>query len=98
MRRFFGRKADEIDLASDKNVRKVRTLVDEFLKYVLFDVEPLFVSDETKVWDFTGDDGTETVARCSSYYGVSVSREDLDLPLWRLVTELNSRRLQVHKL
>jgi hypothetical protein len=67
--------------------------MNEFFKYVLFDAEPLFFSDEIKVWDFTSDDGNQTFARCSHSYGASVSKEDFDLPLWRLVTELNHRRI-----
>lgn len=76
----------------DEEIRKIPELVDEFFRHVASDYEPLFVGDEATIWDVSMATPEEILRRCSEYYGVSVSLQDLDLPLWRLLPELDARR------
>ena len=81
-----------MEFSSDQEIRKIPDLVDEFFKHVLYDEEPLFVSDEAKIWDVSMATPEELMRRCSEYYGISVSLEDFKQPLWKLLPQLNSRR------
>ena len=67
-------------------------LAREFFENVLYDEEPLFVSDEAKVWDVSMSSPEELASRCARYYGVSVSMEHFNRPLWQLLHFLNANR------
>jgi len=81
-----------MEFSSDQEIRKIPDLVDEFFKHVLYDEEPFFVSDEAKIWDVSMATPEELIRRCSEYYGISVSLEDFKQPLWKLLSQLSSRR------
>lgn len=81
-----------MELTSDKEIRKIPRLLDEFLRHVAPDYEPLFIGDEATVWDLSMDSAEEVRRRCSEHYGIVVSMEELDQPLWELISQLNQRR------
>ena len=81
-----------MDLSPDVEMRRIPDLVQEFLENVLFDEEPLYVSDEATISDVSLANPDELAKRCSEYYGISVSADDLKQPLWRLIRELSDRR------
>jgi len=73
-------------------MRKIEGLAREFFEYVISDEEPIFVSDEATIWDVSMARREELLKACSNYYRVSVSMEDLNLPLWELISSLDKRR------
>jgi hypothetical protein len=81
-----------MEFSSDVEMRKIQALAREFFEHVLFDEEPLFVSDEASIGDVSMASREELMKRCSEYYGTSVYADDLKQPLWKLIRELNDRR------
>ena len=81
-----------LGFAHDDEIRKIPKLAEEFFRHILDDEDPLFVSDEAKIWDLTLSPATELVDRCSRYYGTTLSESDLDQPLWKLIKMLDARR------
>jgi len=63
--------------------------MDEFVSRVLYDEEPFLISDEATIWDISTSDADELLRRCSEAYSRSVSKDDLNQPLWKLVRQLN---------
>jgi hypothetical protein len=81
------------DLAPSGEISKIPELIREFFDHVLYEEEPFFISDEAKIWDVSmAPTAEELLARCSRYYGIPVSIEDLGQPLWKLLSSLNTRR------
>lgn len=80
-----------MEFSSDTEIRKVPELLDELFVHVLYDEEPLFVSDEATIWDVSMADPEELLKRISAYYGSPVSIEDLKLPLWKLLRQLHDQ-------
>jgi hypothetical protein len=81
-----------VEFSSDAEMRKIPELAREFFTLVLDgEFEPLFVSDETKIWDVSMAAPDELLRRCAEYYGVPVSLEDLKQPLWQLLPRLKRR-------
>jgi hypothetical protein len=78
-----------VDFAPDEEIRKIPTLVDEFVRRMLYDEQPFFISDEATVWDISTCDADELLMRCSAAYSQSVSIDDLNQPLWKLLHQLN---------
>jgi hypothetical protein len=78
-----------VDFAPDDEIRKMPALVDEFVRRVLYDEEPIFISDEATVWDISTCDANELLLRCSAAYSRSVSIDELKQPLWKLLLQLN---------
>jgi len=64
-------------------------LTQEFLEHVLYDEEPLFISDEATIWDVSMSTSEELTRRISDYYGKAISEADLKQPLWKLIRQLN---------
>jgi hypothetical protein len=81
-----------MEFAFDDKTRAVEGLCDEFLEKVLYDEEPVFISDEANVFDISTSEPAELLKRCFDYYGKSITRDDLKLPLWQLVTRLSEGR------
>ena len=98
----FLRKRSDIQFADSANAERLKAPIDEFLREVVHE-EALFISDESSVWDFdcSTDDGAALMAEIKHYYGVSVTRLMLDLPLWRLVEavefEIETRTASLRK-
>ncbi len=87
-----------MEFSPDEKMRKIPELAREFFEQVLSDeYEPLFVGDEATIWDVSTDTPEELLKRCSEYYRTSVSREDLNQPLWKLIPELSRRRKMAEK-
>jgi hypothetical protein len=83
-----------MEFSSDANMQRLGGLAREFFEGVLFDEEPLFVSDEATIFSVSLSSGEELMKRCSQFYKTSISEDDLKLPLWKLIRELNKRRRQ----
>jgi hypothetical protein len=81
-----------MEFASDEKTRAAEGLCAEFLEHVLYDEEPLFISDEANVFDVSTLEPAKLTKRCFEYYGKSVTLADLKLPLWQLVTRLSEGR------
>lgn len=64
----------------------------EFIKYIIPDEEPAFVSDEATVWDISLSTQEEIVGRCLHHYGVELRPQDLKMSLSQLLPELQRRR------
>ena len=89
------RQKKELEFAGSTNMDRIAPLADEFFSNVLFDEEPLFVSDEATIWDVSmSPTADELVKRCSSFYGTHVTAEDLRQPLWQLIEQLHQSRNQ----
>jgi hypothetical protein len=58
-----------MEFSSDVEMRKVSGEAQEFFEKVLYDEEPLFVSDEATLWGVWMGDVDEVLERCSTYYG-----------------------------
>jgi hypothetical protein len=80
------------DFSPTVEMDKIGPLAEEFYRNILFDEEPLFVSDEANLLDVWSGDITEILDRCSTHYGVPVTLEDAKQPLWKLIPMLNERR------
>jgi len=78
--------------SSDREMQKIAREAQEFFEKVLFDEEPAFVSDEATIWDISMSTADELLERCSRYYGMSLSLEDLRQPLWKLLLQLKEGR------
>ena len=81
-----------IEFSSDAEMQKIPQLARDFFENVLYDEDPLFVSDEAKIWDVSTSTGEDLLDRCSKYYGKPVTLEDFKLPLWRLLRQFYEGR------
>jgi hypothetical protein len=81
-----------MEYSSDVEMRKVSREAQEFFEKVLYDEEPVFVSDEATIWDVSMSTADELLERCSKYYGKALSAGDLKQPLWKLLRQLNEGR------
>ena len=81
-----------MEFSPDREIEQLQDLVQELFDHVLYDEEPIFISDEATIWDVSMSSPEELLDRLSSYYGVTISRADLKLPLWKLLREINARR------
>jgi protoheme ferro-lyase len=75
--------------SSDIEMQKIPELTQEFFEHVLYDEEPLFISDEATVWDLSMATAEELIRRISQHYEKPVSVSDLAQPLWKLIRQLN---------
>jgi hypothetical protein len=75
--------------SADVEMQKIPELTQEFLEHVLYDEDPLFISDEATIWDVSMSTGEELIHRISQYYKKPVSTADLAQPLWKLIRQLN---------
>jgi hypothetical protein len=80
-----------MDFSSDMEMRLLSNEVREFFD-VLYDEEPIFVSDEATVWDVSTSPLQELLQRCSQYYGKTLAEEEMNQPLWKLLRKLNEGR------
>lgn len=81
-----------MNVSPDVEMRRIADLAQEFFENMLFDEEPLYVSDEATLLDVSLTSPDEAAKRRSEYYWTSVSTDDLKQPLWRLIRELSERR------
>ena len=81
-----------MEFAPDDRTRAIQPLLDALFREVLYDEEPLFISDEATLLDLSMSHPDEIVRRCGAYYGADVSEGDLRVPLWRLLPVLEEQR------
>lgn len=81
-----------MEFSPDVEMQRVSNEAEEFFERVLYDEEPLFVSDEATLWGVWMGDVDEVLERCSNYYGVPVSLEESQQPFWKLLRLLNEKR------
>ena len=81
-----------MEFSSDVEMGKIPEFARELFEHVLYDEEPLFVSDEATIWDVSMAAPEEITKRCSEYYGIPVSIDDLKQPLWKLLPQLDAAR------
>lgn len=82
-----------LEFAPNTEISRVSTLAHEFFEQILYDEEPLFVSDEATLWSIATASVDEVLERCRNYYGVTLSFEETqELPLWKLLRVLDKRR------
>lgn len=82
-----------MEFVSNVEMQKVSREAEELFKNVLSDEDPLFVSDEATIWDVSSaPTADELLTRLSTYYGTSLSLNDLKLPLWKLLRKLSEER------
>jgi hypothetical protein len=86
----------EVTFSSSKETDGLGKVAEEFYTNILFDEEPLFVSDEATLWGLWMGDEKEILERCSKYYAVPVSKEETQQPFWKFVTLLNTKRSRIH--
>ncbi len=85
------------EFSPDTEMQKVKGLAEELFTNVLFDEDSLFVSDEATLWAVSMSDVNEILERCSKYYGVPVSLEETQQPLWKLLLMLDEKRRAAKK-
>jgi hypothetical protein len=82
-----------MEFSRDTQIRKVSGLVTEMFQKVLYDEEPLFVSDEATLWAVSMSDPNDVLERFQKYYRVPLSFEETQqLPLWKLLLMIEERR------
>lgn len=57
-----------MDLDSDEKIRVLRPLIEALFKHVLYDDEPIFVSDSATMLDVSMSSPEELQKRCAQYY------------------------------
>jgi hypothetical protein len=83
----------EFNKSDSKEMDARRTLASEFYAAVLEEDEvPLFVSDESTLYDIFAGDDQALAARCAQHYGVVISRGHFEMPFWKLLDQLQAER------
>ena len=81
-----------MEFSPDSEIQQLQDLVQELFDHVLYDEEPIFISDEATIWDVSMSTSEELLGRISRYYGIKISNADLKQPLWKLLREIDARR------
>ncbi len=82
-----------LEFSPNTEMSRVKVLANELFEHVLYDEEPIFVSDEATLWGVSMSDVDAVLERVRKYYGVSLSLEETQqFPLWRLLRLLDERR------
>lgn len=82
-----------LEFSPNTEMSRVSGLAEELFEHVLYDEEPIFVSDEATLWGVSMSGVDEVLERCRKYYGVPLSLEETQqLPLWKLLLLLDERR------
>jgi hypothetical protein len=81
-----------LEFSQDLEIKKVAPLLEELFKNVLYDEDPLFISDEAQIWDVSMSDANDVLSRLSKYYDVPVTMEMTKQPLWKFLRELDEKR------
>ncbi len=81
-----------MEYSSAEKIRRIPELVDELFRHVLYDEEPIFISDEATIWDVSAAAPEELLKRCTDYYQRPLSLNDLRKPLWVLLPEISKVR------
>ncbi|MGA2904076.1 MAG: hypothetical protein ABSD98_09610 [Candidatus Korobacteraceae bacterium] len=81
-----------MEFASDTETRRLSAEAREFFEKILWDEQPVFVSDEATVFDISTTGPEVLSERCLRYYGTTLSAQDLAQPFWRVLRQLNEGR------
>ncbi len=81
-----------MEFSSNIEMQKIPDLIRELFEHILYDEQPLFISDDATIWDISMSPAEELLNRCSQYYGIPVTMDDLKQPLWKLLRQLNDGR------
>jgi hypothetical protein len=81
-----------MEFSPDNEIQQLQDSVLELFEHVLYEEELIFISDEATIWDVSMSTSEELLGRMSRYYGIEMSKDDLDQPLWKLLGEINARR------
>lgn len=82
-----------LEFSSDTEMSRVSGLAEELFHHVLYDEEPIFVSDEATLWGVSMSNVDEVLERCREYYGVPITLEETQqLSLWKLLRVWDERR------
>jgi hypothetical protein len=61
-----------MEFSPDGEIEQLQDLVQELFDHVLYDEEPIFISDEATIWDVSMSSPEELIDRLSSYYGATI--------------------------
>ena len=86
-----------VQFSSQTKMKEIEELAREFFDNVIPDQDPIFVSDEAKIWDVSMAGPHELLKACSDFYRVPVSIDDLRLPLSELIPTLDQRRRELFR-
>jgi hypothetical protein len=78
-----------MDFTPDLEMRKISDLADDLFEHALSEERPRIVCDEATMWDVSMLAPADLLTRLSQHYHKSVSKDDLRLPLWKLLRQLN---------
>jgi hypothetical protein len=78
-----------MDYTPDFEMRKISDLTQDLFEHALSEERPRVVCDEATMWDVSMLAPADLRTRLSQHYHRPVSMEDLRLPLWRLLRQLN---------
>jgi hypothetical protein len=81
-----------IEFAKSDRIQQIPELVAELTRGVLYDEEPLFISDEATLLDLSGLSISGLQERVAAFYGVTPSLDDLREPVWSLLPRLSQHR------
>ena len=76
------------------DAKRVQPLLKALFVHVLYDEEPLFISDEATLLDVSAATTDELIQRCSEYYRTAVTLDHLREPLWQVLPRLERHRLK----
>ena len=69
-----------MEVGSNSEIRKTPDLVQELFGRVLYDEQPLFISDESTIWDVSVLSEQKRLGGCSRYYGMTDPLERISAP------------------
>ncbi len=75
----------------DDRIAQIEPLIEPFFKGVMLDTEPLFISNESTIWDFDLGIAEDIQHRCSVFAGRPVELHELSLPLWQLIPRISPK-------
>lgn len=82
-----------LEFSPNTEMSRVSGLAAELFEHVLYDEEPLFISDEATLWGVSMAGVDEVLERFRKYYGVPLTLEETQqFPLWKLLRLLDERR------
>jgi hypothetical protein len=81
-----------MEFSPDNEIQQLQDSVQELFEHVLYDEEPIFISNEATIGDVSMSTSEELLVRMFRYYGIEMSTDDLNQPLWKLLREINARR------
>lgn len=83
----------EFELAQSVEMERRSDFARTFFEAVMDPEDrPYFVSDEATLWAVVAGNEEDVIRRCEAHFGVKLSKSDFDIPIWRLLDAIKSRR------